>query len=164
MYLIFRTSNRLLGSMVISSTYADICAFLQNLNHWNSFHSCIRWDGWKNLNFTSQGQLFLQRLSTNPKSFNLLLELHLNHFFSSSASLAWPEDFSLFNPTDFSGIHVSSLRVRRVELNARYWSPLQTLKAPGNMMRSPAFSIIHKADNPQGLTTLVDAFHRRYKS
>ena len=38
------------------------------------------------------------------------------------------------------------------------------LKAPGNMMRSPAFSIIHKADNPQGLTTLVDAFHRRYKS
>ena len=30
-------------------------------------------------------------------------------------------------------------------------------KAAGNMMRSPGFSIIHKADNPQGLS---DAFHQ----
>ena len=28
-------------------------------------------------------------------------------------------------------------------------------EAPGNMMRSPGFSIIHKADNPQGLTALL---------
>ena len=40
-------------------------------------------------------------------------------------------------------------RIQDIDLPCKNW------KAPGNMMRSPGLSIIHKADNPQGLTTLL---------
>ena len=52
----------------------------------------------------------------------------------------------------------SSLRGRRVEL--RCHDIIQDIElpweieAPGNMMLSPGFSIIHKADNPRGLPHL----------